>query len=201
MTHVPARVIRLSDVAPMAWKNRAGVTRELLAWPNPEHWAIRVSVAEISSSAAFSAFQNIDRWFAVISGAGVRLSDGIGAVRVGDAPIRFDGALAPKCQLIDDITQDLNVMIDRARGRGRFKVLRDCARVDFEYIIDINDTTVAGAFCAAACEIVDDEAVLEVPPMSMIWTDCKLPSPAPLRIRTEQPDRVWVFTFLESLAT
>jgi uncharacterized protein len=197
MNRVPARVTRLADVAPTAWKNGAGVTRELLAWPNPEHWAIRVSVAEISSSAAFSAFGNIDRWFAVISGAGVCLSDGIGSVQVGDAPIRFDGALAPKCQLIDDITQDLNVMIDRARGHGCVKVLRDCARVNFEHTIDINDTTVAGAFCAAACEIVDGDVLLDVPPMSLIWTDCKLPSPAPLRIHTEQADRVWVFTFLE----
>jgi environmental stress-induced protein Ves len=201
MRRTLAHVAHLADVVATPWKNGGGTTRELLVWPksNDDVWSIRVSVAEIASSGVFSAYPGIDRCFAVIDGTGVRLSEGLGCVERGSAPIRFDGALAPKCQLIDGPTVDLNVMIHRSRGHGSLRVLHDCAREDTEYLIDINDTTVAGAFCAVACDIVDDGELIRVPPMSLIWTDCELPSRVPIRLRTNSPDRVWCFTFLESL--
>jgi uncharacterized protein len=201
MRRTHAHIVHLADVTPKPWKNGGGTTRELLAWPesNDDAWSIRVSVAEIAASGVFSAYPGVDRWFTVIDGVGVRFSDGLGSMALGNAPIHFDGALAPKCQLIDGVTLDLNVMIKRSRGRGSLRLLHDCAREDHEYVIDINDTTVAGAFCAAACDIVDDGALIRVPPMSLVWTDCELPSRMPLRLRTDSPDRVWYFTYLETM--
>ena len=67
------QVVRVDSAAPQAWRNGGGVTRELLVWPNAEDWLVRLSVAEIERDGPFSAFAGVDRWFAVLSGAGVLL--------------------------------------------------------------------------------------------------------------------------------
>lgn len=117
MNATGVNIVRLQDVASQPWKNGGGVTRELLAWPSADDWAIRVSVADIECDGVFSAFRGIDRYFAVLDGNGVRL-DGVADVRIGDKPVHFDGALAPHCRLIDGPTRDLNVMIRRNAGVG-----------------------------------------------------------------------------------
>ncbi len=109
--------IRLSEVSATPWKNGGGVTRELLAWPSVSDWAIRVSVADIEHEGPFSAFPGVERYFAVLEGEGVEL-EGVGAVRVGDSPVKFEGDSARKCRLLNGPTRDLNVMIRRERGRG-----------------------------------------------------------------------------------
>ena len=109
-----------SAAAPAPWKNGGGVTRELLRLPadSGDDWTLRISVADISADGPFSPFPGITRWFAVLEGAGVRLQfpDRTLNMGRGDAPLRFDGADAPGCALLDGATRDLNVMVrsDRA---------------------------------------------------------------------------------------
>ena len=67
------RLVDLAATAPQPWRNGGGLTRELLAWPGSGDWVLRVSVADIEADGPFSAFPGIDRWFTVLSGAGVRL--------------------------------------------------------------------------------------------------------------------------------
>jgi hypothetical protein len=112
------RVVRLEDVAPQRWRNGGGFTRELLAWPAPSDWRVRISVADVASDGPFSVFPGVERWFVVLEGAGVDLSVGERAhrVRLGDAALRFDGGVATACQLLDGPTRDLNLMLQRARG-------------------------------------------------------------------------------------
>lgn len=104
------------------WRNGGGVTRELLAWPHGADWRVRISVAEIDADGPFSAFEGALRWFAVLSGAGVVLgAPGIERrLTPASAPLRFDGAKAPACRLIDGPTRDLNLML-RAGTRGVMK--------------------------------------------------------------------------------
>ena len=45
-----ATLVRVDDVAPVPWRNGGGLTRELLAWPAAQDWAIRISVADIIAS-------------------------------------------------------------------------------------------------------------------------------------------------------
>jgi uncharacterized protein len=52
------RVIELAQVEPRPWRNGGGVTRELLAWPGGDDWALRLSVAEIERDGPFSAFRS-----------------------------------------------------------------------------------------------------------------------------------------------
>jgi len=113
-----ARVVALADVASQPWRNGAGRTRELLAWPDAAAWQVRVSVAEIDRAAPFSAFAGVERWFAVVDGAGVELSiDGV-ALRVvaGAPPLRFAGEASVDGCPIAGPTRDLNFMLRGARG-------------------------------------------------------------------------------------
>jgi len=114
-----ATFVCADDVAPVAWKNGGGLTRHLLCEPGGEGWRWRVSLADIDRDGPFSAFADVERWFAVVQGAGVRLAFASGEQRLGphDAAIRFDGAEAPGCRLIEGRTRDLNLML-RGGARG-----------------------------------------------------------------------------------
>ena len=111
-------VINAALVAPQAWRNGGGQTRELLAWPADADWRVRISRADIAADGPFSAFPQVERWFTVLQGAGVVLTfpDGDRALKRGDVPLCFDGAAAPGCRLIDGPTQDLNLMVRQGTG-------------------------------------------------------------------------------------
>jgi hypothetical protein len=110
--------VHLADCPPQAWRNGGGRTHELLAWPQAADWRVRVSVADIDHSGPFSPFPGVERWFAVIDGAGVELDLPEGTVSVGhgDPPLRFVGEAAPACRLRQGPTRDLNLMHRRGRG-------------------------------------------------------------------------------------
>lgn len=104
--------IDVPAVMPQAWRNGGGQTRELLVWPATGPWQLRISRADIDRDSAFSAFDGVTRWLAVLQGAGVALQFGSAKheQRPGDAALKFDGSQAPDCRLIDGPTQDLNLM-------------------------------------------------------------------------------------------
>lgn len=109
------KVVRLADCSETPWRNGGGRTRELLVWPGASDWQVRVSVAEIEADGPFSPYPGIDRWFAVLAGAGVVLTlpQGEVTLRPGSAALAFAGEAAPACRLIDGPTQDLNLMLRR----------------------------------------------------------------------------------------
>lgn len=113
-------VQRCDQVAPQRWRNGAGFTRELLAWPAAGDWQLRISVADIDIDASFSAFPGVERWFAVLEGAGVvlQLPEGRRVVDADSPPLHFAGEAAPGCTLIDGRTRDLNLMARRDGGRS-----------------------------------------------------------------------------------
>lgn len=132
-------IVHAADITPTPWKNGGGVGRDLLHWPGAGGWRVRISLADIERDGPFSPYPGVERWFAVVVGAGVELqfTDGARTVRAGDAPLRFDGGVAPGCRLLDGTTRDLNLMLQGgARGvmrrgatfaedwplRGRFDV-------------------------------------------------------------------------------
>ena len=114
------RVIELADIAPQPWRNGGGVTQELLAWPDAGDWALRLSVADISRDGPFSAFEGIERVFAVLSGGGVRLDwPGRSITLTADSPpLAFDGSAPPDARLVGGPTRDLNLMLRRDRASG-----------------------------------------------------------------------------------
>ena len=107
-----AKRIQLENVPTIPWKNGGGFTRELLAWPSPDHWVLRLSVAAIDQSGPFSVYKDVRRWFGVLTGAGVHLSSGgqINTVTSHTPLFEFDGGAQYECDLIDGPTNDFNVM-------------------------------------------------------------------------------------------
>lgn len=108
-------VIKANDVVPQAWRNGGGWTRELLVWPSGTEWCVRISRADIEVDGPFSSYPGVERWFTVLEGAGValRFAGEERTLKIGDAPIMFDGASGPVCRLLEGPTQDLNLMVQR----------------------------------------------------------------------------------------
>ena len=113
-----AHAITVHSAPATPWRNGGGVTRELLVWPGPADWRLRISVADIAADGPFSVFPGVQRWFTLLSGAGVvlDLADESLTLRPGDAPLSFDGAAAPGCRLIGGPVRDLNLMIRGGTG-------------------------------------------------------------------------------------
>jgi hypothetical protein len=113
-----AAVLRLADAPQQPWRNGGGVTRELLAWPQPDGWHVRISVADITVDGPFSTFTGVQRWFTVLTGAGVALAiDGVEQVcRVGDPPLVFSGESSTACRLLGGPSRDLNFMLRGVEG-------------------------------------------------------------------------------------
>ena len=150
----------LDEVFPTPWRNGGGTTRELLAWPDKDDWAVRASVAEIAQSGPFSSYPGVTRWFAVLSGEGVALN----AQRLDRAsePLCFDGAAPVDCELTNGKTGDFNLML-----RGREGALR---RVAGRHEIACRKGSLVGiyshehevAFLAVEVRIV-------IPPRTLAW--------------------------------
>ena len=113
------QTVKLSEVAPQPWRNGGGMTRELAAWPSAGDWRWRMSVAEVGQSGPFSRFEGVERWFAVLQGAGVALTLGGRTHQLtrDSAPLCFEGGLPADCDLLDGPTQDFNLMLRGAAGR------------------------------------------------------------------------------------
>ena len=159
-----ARVIRVEDVPRQRWRNGGGWTRELLATPEAPAWQVRVSVADIESDGPFSAFGGVERWFAVLQGRGVALTIGgvIHRLMPTEPPLRFDGAAAPGCRLIDGPTRDLNLMLRDAHGA--------MARVVAGERWSPHAST-CGLFAAVAGRCHADGAQVDVPADALLWFD------------------------------
>ena len=112
--------VSLADVAAKPWRNGGGVTRELVAWPPEGEWQWRMSVAEVEANGPFSRFEGVQRWFAVLRGAGVALDiAGAHHTLIADsAPLAFDGAAPADCQLLNGSTQDFNLMVRVSAARA-----------------------------------------------------------------------------------
>jgi len=157
-------VIRLADVAPQPWRNGHGSMRELLVRGAEGGPGLRISVADIGRDCPFSTYPGLDRWFAVIEGAGVVLhfADGPRRVTSDDPPLQFGGADAPACTLVDGPTRALNLMLRGVAGR--------LARA-----ADGGDWTpraaCAGLFATAAGNCDADGTSHAVPAGALLWFD------------------------------
>ncbi len=118
---MPLQHIAVAGVAPQPWRNGGGSTRELFTWPagGGATWQLRISMADIAADGPFSAYPGVDRWFAVLHGAGVRLAlPGTPAqtLTTTSAPLAFAGEGPPACTLVDGPTSDMNLMLQRGSG-------------------------------------------------------------------------------------
>lgn len=161
------QVVELRGAQPLPWKNGGGTTRDLLAWPpDAASWHLRISVAEVARDGPFSDFSGIDRWFAVLQGAGVglQLAGERHELRVGTPPLHFDGALAPMCWLLAGPTSDLNLLVRRDAGAG--SMIDAVLGVDWE-----SPSAWRGLVAADAVELlVDGVAAARTQATALVWS-------------------------------
>jgi environmental stress-induced protein Ves len=179
----------VDDIAPIPWRNGGGETRELLAWPDPSEWIVRISVAEIRASGPFSDFPGIDRWFAVLQGGAVRLdTHGVGTQELGvgrNALYAFPGDAPTHCTALGTATRDFNVMLRRARGQLRERSLDGNPELDsrarFIALFTVQPIEVAFA-SGAACAL---------PGMALAWWDNPFHELLSLRTNASARVRGW----------
>lgn len=159
-------VLHLDDVSPSAWRNGGGVTRELLAWPNPQDWIWRMSVAEVARSGPFSRFEGMQRWFAVLGGAGVRLdvAGRLQTLTCRSAPFCFDGAEPVACDLIDGATQDFNLMVRVNKAAAQMKRISGTVSM----VLDA-PKTIAIYVARAVTTVLLKQDSLKIPAHSLAW--------------------------------
>ncbi len=156
------QTVPLDAVPPQPWKNGGGTTRELLTWPASDgphsDWKVRLSVAEVCADGPFSRFEGVQRWFAVLSGDGVRLvvNGRAQALARTSEPFPFDGGADTVCTLLGGATQDFNLMV-----RGGSAVLR---RV--RGITSLGGTGLQALYAASRPAVVDG---LRVPANTLAW--------------------------------
>lgn len=158
--------MNLAQAREQPWRNGGGSTRELLAWPQVQAWQVRVSVARIGQDGPFSAFPGVDRWFAVLSGAGVRLAlpEGERRLSPGSRPLAFDGASAPGCTLLDGATDDLNLMVRRGIGQGEMWRAEPGARIE-------GPTRWRAVYAVAPTAVDIDFLTEQLAPGELLWSD------------------------------
>jgi len=173
-----------TQVEPERWTNGGGWTRTLLAWPDPERWVLRISVADVEQAGPFSLFPSVDRWFAVLEGDGVRLATAGQAsvvLRAGDEQLHaFPGDATSDCELLGGATRDLNVMV---RRRGAHATIRPVCGGDLR-----SDAELLMCFvCDAATLATGNGDPMPLAPLTLAWLEnpdretlaLKLAAPAP----------------------
>ncbi|MBT9552757.1 MAG: HutD family protein [Hydrogenophaga sp.] len=174
-----ARNITVDSAPATPWRNGGGVTRELLAWPDPTDWRLRISVADIAADGPFSAFPGVRRWFTLLSGDGVTLdfADHPLTLRPGDAPLAFDGAAAPGCRLTSGPVRDLNLMVRGGAG--------SMADVSPDAAWAAPAGAQAGLFALVAGRWSSGDQQRALPALSLLWFDA--PPPGDWRFEPDIP--------------
>ncbi len=158
--------VDLDTVAPTPWRNGGGTTRELAAWPRGDDWLWRMSVAEVAADGPFSRFEGVLRWFAVLSGAGLRLDVGVHRHQLHAAsdPLCFDGALPASSRLLDGPTQDFNLMARAGAVQARMVRVKGARQLCLPKALTMAVYVVEGP-----ATITLDGQALELPAGSLVW--------------------------------
>ena len=169
-------VVRADATPRRPWRNGGGQTRELLAWPDPANWRLRISLADIEADGPFSAFPGVQRWFTVLKGAGVELTIDGRPRRLtrNDEPLHFDGAATTTCRLLDGPTLDLNLMLNGMAGR----LLIAADAIEWHPAL-----AQCGFFTAVAGHCRSDGERIALPAYALVWF---ARAPASLRFEAGQ---------------
>jgi environmental stress-induced protein Ves len=179
--------VRLAECPPQPWRNGGGTTRELLRWPAApaggpaaaaDDWLVRVSVAEIACDGPFSPYPGVDRWFAVLEGAGVALAlpEGDRLRRPGDDALAFAGEAAPGCALLDGATSDLNRMVRRRAGPATgSKAAPASMRLARPGSAQRGRHPWRALYAHAACRLRADDDWHDLPAGTLAWSDTNRP--------------------------
>ena len=151
------RIQRFDEHLKMPWKNRLGITREVISRPASDgsggfDW--RISLATVGASGPFSVFAGIDRTIAVLQGNGMQLTvDGRREppLLVASPPFAFSGDAEVQADCLDGETLDLNMM----SRRGVFVHRMTKIAVSAAQTLSVSGDTVAIVFQGDALMTID----------------------------------------------
>ncbi|MCB1882857.1 MAG: HutD family protein [Geminicoccaceae bacterium] len=107
------RLIRPGGLAPVAWKNGGGVTREIARLDRGEATVWRLSLADVDRDGPFSPFPGMERILTVVAGAGMVLETRAGPLQaLPETPLAFSGALEVVGRLSVGSVRNLNLIFD-----------------------------------------------------------------------------------------
>jgi len=113
------RLIPANEYRRERWRNGLGWTREIARNPvDSSDWDWRLSIAEVDSDCAFSAFPGCDRVLMLLSGNGMELQFDDGEASTVAPPhgsVAFGGERGLQCRLLDGPTTDFNAIVRRDR--------------------------------------------------------------------------------------
>ena len=125
---MPAQILRESERDLVPWKNGLGTTAEILISPADatlDTFDWRLSIADVTSFAAFSPLPGIDRTLVPILGGGIRLViDGDETAAELYEPVRFSGEADVSGGPLGDPCRDLNLMVRRGASSGSLRIER-----------------------------------------------------------------------------
>lgn len=178
-------LIPLASATPSPWRNGGGVTRELTAQPAGDDWTWRISVAEVAADGPFSRFPAVQRWFAVLGGAGVvlKLPGAEHRLTPASAPLSFDGEVPVQCELLHGRTRDLNLMVRRERAAAKM-VRMDGVR----HLAAARAKVVAVYAVDEPAQVRHEGAAVEVAPHTLAWASL----PAGAEVAVTAPSALWM---------
>jgi environmental stress-induced protein Ves len=145
------KIVRASDCRSTRWKNGGGSTTQIAVEPagaSFDAFDWRISMATVATDGPFSAFAEIDRSLALVSGNGMALTIGSDApvtLRRGSDPVSFAGDVATSARLIAGEITDLNVMTRRLRFSHRLRRIHEPVSCEFGadvgVVLSFNDST------------------------------------------------------------
>jgi environmental stress-induced protein Ves len=148
-----------------------------------------MSVAEIARSGPFSAFDGVERWFAVVRGAGVQLDVGMAHAAAAykltpdAAPLCFAGESQVDCTLTKGAAQAFNLMLRRGSAKGRM------SRVNGDFSSELDNSKVIAVYAISARASVHfDDEFLDLPANTLAWRDC----PPASRLQMRAAQALWI---------
>lgn len=99
------------------WKNGRGTTSEVIRVPDREDYQLRVSVAEVIESGAFSTFPGYTRWSLLLEGGPVWLNgEPLVDVLCFAGETALEARVDVRARLVNVIGRDIEVGVGEARA-------------------------------------------------------------------------------------
>ena len=114
----------LRDHASMPWPNGAGITYEVVRFPETGDFDWRISLADIDSDCPFSVLEGIDRWIVLMEGDHMVLTNPDATHRIDEgAPFFYPGEIPFDCTLGGGPAKDLNIMTRRTKTKSHVEMI------------------------------------------------------------------------------
>jgi environmental stress-induced protein Ves len=141
----------------MPWANGLGTSYEIASDRNDaDEWTWRLAMAPVNADGPFSRIECVNRFLAVVEGAGMTLS--VDRKKLQCLPMqvmRFRGDAVTDATLTDGPITDINLMVRRKKADGEMSVV--------SAIGALNDASIVVAIGGSA-QMKCDEAIIDLGP-------------------------------------